>query len=151
MSELSKSLMKKLGIRQKLRLGKKLPKGGVESTGPHRVQFKADKEVTGKEYKLDDGSMKNEYIRYLFIENGEERVYNTKKYGKDGSLSYFIQHFVDIEPGDELIMEMKKTGAQNYVDISVVSTGKEVKVDEDDDDDDVPPEPGAEKVIDVQP
>jgi len=124
--------MADLGIRQKLRLGKKLPGGGVKPTGPHKVTFKADKETLGKEYKLDDGTSKKDYVRYLFVESGEEKIYNVKKFGKDGSLSYFIQHFAEIEPGNEVILEMKKSGAINYIDISNISAGKEVQVEDDD-------------------
>jgi hypothetical protein len=131
MSTLSKSLMASMGIRQKLKLYRKLPKGGTVATGKHIVRFKADKEITGKEYKLDDGTMKKDYVRYLFEENGEEKIYNAKKFGKDGSLHYFIQHFADIEMGDEVILEGKKSGMINYIDISKVSTGKEVEVSED--------------------
>jgi hypothetical protein len=143
MSTLSKKLMSDMGIRPRLRLGKKTAKG-VIPTGPHKVIFKADKEATGKEYKLDDGTTKKEYVKYLFIENGEEKTYQTKKFSKDGSLSYFVQHFADIEPGDEVILEMRKSGVINYVDISIVGSGKEVKVEEDDMDDDETP------VIEIQ-
>ncbi len=143
MSDLSRKMMSEAGIIARLRLGKKLPKGGTQSTGPHKVIFKADKEVTGKEYKLDDGTMKKDYVRYLFEENGEKRVYNTKKFSKDGTLSYFIQHFADINVGDELILEMKKSGVVNYIDISSVGTSKEVSVEDDEDD-------GPEGTIDIQ-
>jgi len=123
--------MNDMGIRQKLKLNKKLPKGGVASTGPHKVTFKADKEVVGREYKLDDGTVKKDYVRYLFMENGEEKVYNTKKFSKDGSLNYFVQHFADIEVGDEVILEGRKSGLVNYIDINKVSGSTEVQVEDD--------------------
>lgn len=139
MSTLSKQLMAKYGIRPKLKLGIKQKGGGVRSTGAHKVIFKADKEVTGRDYKMDDGTFKKEYVRYLFLENGEEKVYQTKMFNKKGELSYFVQHFSDIEPNTEVLLEMRKSGAINYIDISSVGEGAEVQVEDDDNDEDEPP------------
>jgi hypothetical protein len=133
MSKLSKELMVSMGVKPKLKLGIKQSGGGVKSTGAHKVKFVADKVVTGKDIKGHEC----EYVKYLFTENGEDKVYQTKKLGKDGGLSYFVQAFADIEIGDEVILEMKKSGATNYIEITPVKGTSTIETDEDDGHDDV--------------
>ena len=128
MSKLSKELMQVAGIRPKLKLGIKQTGGGVLSTGPHRVKFIADKVIQGKDRRTGKDC---EYVRYLFEENGEQKIYETRKIGKDGQLSYFVQHFADITEGDEVILTMKKAGAINYIEVMPVKDTTEVEVEED--------------------
>ncbi len=130
----SKALLKEAGIQPKLRLGNKKEGGGVVSTGPHRVKMMADKIVPGKDPKTGKDI---EYVRYLVEENGETKTYQTKKFNeKTGELSYLVQRLAEVEEGEEVILEMKKQGIKNYVEVSPISGGQKVEVDEDDDHDD---------------
>lgn len=128
----SRELLQKAGILPKLRLGTKLPKGGVKPTGAHRVKILEDKIIrkpepsTGKEI---------EWVRYTVEENGEKRIYDTKLKDKDGQLSYLVQRFAEINEGQEVILEMKKQGIKNYIEVTEVGHASSVQVDEEDDED----------------
>src|SRR3990167_5166067 len=113
----SKELLAKAGILPKLRLGHKQPKGGVKPTGPHRVKILEDKIIR----KPDPTSGKEiEWVRYILEENGEQKFYDTKLKDKNGQLSYLVQRFAEISEGEEVIMEMKKQGIKNYIEITPV-------------------------------
>src|SRR3990167_5036108 len=110
----SLKLLKRAGIMPKLRLGIKLPKGGVKTTGPHRVKILEDKVIR----KPDNTGKEIELVRYTVEENGEKKVYDTKLKSKDGQLSYLVQRFAEINEGDEVIMEMEKQGIKNYIKVT---------------------------------
>jgi len=124
----SKDLMKVAGILPKLRLGKKKSKGGTEPTGPHRVKMIADKVIqdidpqTGKEV---------DFVRYLVEENGERKTYQTKKLDKKGELSYLVRNLSEIEEGQEVILEMKKQGIKNYIDVSLAVGSESIEMEDD--------------------
>src|SRR3990167_4399146 len=125
--KISKQLLKDAGILPKLRLGNKLPKGGVKSNGPHRVKIIQDKTLQ----KPDPTTGKNiDYVRYLVEENGEKKVYDTKKLNKAGELSYFVQRLAEINEGDEVILEMKKQGIKNYIEIVPVGHSTSASVED---------------------
>ena len=133
----SKELLVRAGILPKLRLGLKQTKGGVKSTGAHRVKILEDKilkkpdPITGKEIEI---------VRYIVEENGEKKFYDTKLRDKNGGLSYLVQRFAEIKEGEEVILEMKKQGIKNYVEVILVSHASNVEIedDEDDDEDELP-------------
>lgn len=106
-----------------------MPKGGVQSTGQHKVKILEDKLIskpdptTGKEI---------EWVRYFVEENGEKKVYDTKLKDKAGGLSYLVQRFAEIGEGAEVILEMKKQGIKNYVEITPTGHSSTVEVEEDD-------------------
>jgi hypothetical protein len=118
----------------------------VKSTGPHTVKVIEDKVVKKPiREEGDDGF----YVRYIFEENGERKQYDTRMKEKGGNdPSYFVQAMANVEPGEEITLEMKKAGLKNYVEIIRVSVGGEVEhVDVDDEDDgekDFSDEPGLE-------
>lgn len=124
----SKALLAKAGILPKLRLGYKLTKGGVKPTGAHRVKIIEDKIIrknepsTGKEI---------EWVRYTVEENGERKVYDTKLKDKNNNLSYLVQRFAEVEEGDEVILEMKKQGIKNYIEVIPVDHSSSIEVAED--------------------
>lgn len=124
----SKALMKEANIQPKLRLGNKTPKGTV-STGPHRVKLVADKIVKGLHPKT---GKEIDFVRYLVEENGETKTYQTKKLDDKGELSYLVQRLAEINEGQEVILEMKKQGIKNYIEVSPVVGGESVEIDEDD-------------------
>lgn len=124
--------MKEANIQPKLKLGKKKAGGGVIPTGPHRVKMIADKIVKGTDPKT---GKEIEYVRYLVEENGETKIYQTKKLNEKGELSYLVQELSSINEGQEVILEMKKQGIKNYVEVSPITDGKSFEVDDEDSED----------------
>ena len=128
----SKKLMSRAGIIPRLRLGNKLPRGGVKSTGPHRVRALEDKIIK----KLDQSQGKEiEWVRYVVEEGGEKKIYDTKLKNKQGELSYLVQRFAEIKEGEEVILEMKKQGIKNYIEVTPANTSSRVEIDEEDETD----------------
>lgn len=118
----SKKLLVVAGVTPKLKLGTKTNKG-VVSTGPHKVKLLEDKIIKG----LDPRTNKEiEFVEYVLEENGEKKVYKTKMRGADNMPSYLVQEMANYEEGDEVYMEMKKSGAKNYVSVSPVKDMVEV-------------------------
>ncbi len=124
----SLQLLKEAGIQPKLRLGTKLTGGGTKSTGAHRVKLIQDKIVKGKHPKT---GKEIDYVRYLLEENGEIKTYQTKKLSDDGELSYLVQRLAEVKEGEEVILEMKKQGIKNYIQVSPVSSGEHVEIEDD--------------------
>ena len=125
----SKILMKEAKLQPKLRLSKKTEKGGRIPNGPHRVRMVADKilqDTDPKTGKVID------YVRYLVEENGETKTYQTKKLNEKGELSYLVRNLSEIDEGQEVILEMKKQGIKNYIDVSPVVGGESVEMEDDD-------------------
>src|SRR3990167_8360236 len=125
----SQDILKKANIIPRLRLGSKTERG-VESTGPHRVKFIADKEakgtdpITGKE---------RDEVAYLVEENGEKKSYRVPKLNKQGEINYLVIRLAEIKEGEEAVLEMKRKGIKNYVEVSPVKTSASVEVEEDED------------------
>ncbi len=89
----------------------------------------ADKIVTGNDPKT---GKEIEYVRYLIEENGEKKTYQTKKVNeKTGELSYLVQRLAEVNEGEEVILEMKKQGIKNYVEVSPVIAGEKIEVEDD--------------------
>ena len=123
----SLQLLKEANIQPKLRLGNKT-KHGIVSTGPHRVKMVADKVLPSKDPITGKDC---EYVRYLVEENGQTKTYQTKKLNKEGELSYLVQRLAEIKEGEEVILEMKKQGIKNYIEVSSVNGGESVEVEDD--------------------
>lgn len=134
MTQISKELMAKAGILPKLRLGLKLSKGGVKPTGPHKVRVLEDKILK----KPDQTGKEIEYVRYIVEEDGEKKVYDTKLRDKNNSLSYLVQRFAEIPEGEEVILEMKKQGVKNYIEVTPAGHSASVEVDDEDSEEDEP-------------
>src|SRR3990167_8922751 len=126
MSKFSKELLAKAGILPKLRLGLKLPKGGVKPTGPHKVKLLEDKILK----KPDQTGKEIEYVRYVVEEDGEKKIYDTKLRDKNNGLSYLVQRFAEINEGEEIILEMKKQGAKNYIEVTPAGHSSSVEVED---------------------
>lgn len=119
--KVSSEILAKSGLLPKLQLGIKTPKG-VKSTGLHRVKVIEDKIVRKPiREEGDDGF----YVRYILQENGESYQYDTRMKQKGGvDPSYFVQAMANVEPGEEITLEMKKAGVKNYIEIVRVSLGE---------------------------
>ena len=139
----SKALLKKAGILPKLRLGKKTDKG-VESTGPHRVKMLEDKIKKGVNHE----GKEIDVVEYIVEENGEKKRYQTDLKNKSGELHYLVQRLAEIPEGNEVILEMKKRGVKNYVDVIPVGDVYSHEIDEDTKDDEEYPEELVDEVMD---
>lgn len=136
----SKQLLAKAGILPKLRLGQKLPAGGVKSTGAHKVKILEDKIIKRADPETGQDT---EWVRYTVEENGEQKVYDTRlKDKKTQELSYLVQRFAEVNEGDEVMLEMKKQGIKNYIEVSPLGHSSKVEVEEysDEDEDPIPEE-----------
>lgn len=114
-----------------MRLGNKTEKG-VKANGTHRVKIISDKIIR----KPDPQTGKDtEWVRYVVEEKGEQKIYDTRLKNKDtGELSYLVQRFAEINEGDEVILEMKKQGIKNYIEITPVGHSSEALVEDDEED-----------------
>jgi len=110
----SKELMKKFKVKPKLKLAYKLPKGGTKGTGPHRVTIKGEQLVNSMDY----GTGKEEaHLRYTFMEDNTEKIYDVPVKDQKGDLHYLIQRLSQYEPGTELILECLKAGPRSYISV----------------------------------
>ena len=105
-----------------LQLGIKQDGGGVKSTGAHKVKFieepkvsKGNDPVTGEE---------RQELHFIVEEDGSKKKWNFPLYFKDGSPHYLLSRLEEVEVGDEVVLEMKRKGVKNYIDISY-ETNKE--------------------------
>ncbi len=132
--KVSKEILSKMGVLPKLRLGKKKSGGGTISTGAHRVKLLSDKIVNGTDPKT--GKI-IEFVRYLVEEKGEKKIYQTKKLNDKGEVNYLVMNLSEINEGDEVILEMKKQGIKNYIEVLPVkgSLTSEVEDGEEDNED----------------
>ena len=112
----SQSLVKQAGIVPRLVLATKEDSGATVSTGPHKVKILSDKLVKGTDFQT--GQERPE-VEYTFEENGERKTYNVSVKDKQGQLHYLIQRFAEIPEGTELILEVKRKGVKNYVDVQL--------------------------------
>ncbi len=120
--ENSKKVLEQAKIYPKLRLAIKKPGGGIEPTGPHTVKLVEDRIVKG----IDRDTGEEIFLmRYTLEEDGELRRYDTKLKDKAGDPSYLIQRMAEFEPGDVVVMEMKKAGKQNYAEVTPVGEGSD--------------------------
>lgn len=134
--KVSRELLTVAKIVPKLRLGLKKAGGGVNPTGPHKVKMLEDKIIRG----IDPTTNKEiEYVEYILEENGSKKVYKTKLKDKDGKLSYLVQRLAEVNEGEEVILEMKKQGIKNYIEVLPVGNASSVEVeDEHDEEDELP-------------
>ena len=142
MTKISRELLAKAGILPKLRLGNKTAKG-VTPTGAHRVKILEDKIIR----KPDSLGKEIEWVRYTLEENGEQKIYDTKLKSKDGQLSYLVQRFAEVAEGEEVILEMKKQGVKNYIEVTQVGQSRAVQVDEEDEEDTTNEDPNNDSTL----
>ena len=120
--------MDKLGVVPKLRLAEKNPKGGVTSTGPHRVRFLGSKLVDGTDPEKP-GKVRQE-IHYRVDENGVEKVWIVPILNKQGQPNYLLERISEIADGEEVILETKRSGAKNYTSVVRIANSFEAEDDE---------------------
>jgi hypothetical protein len=106
----------------RLSLGDQTEKGGVDPNGPHRIRIVADGRMTTV---LDRRIGKDvEAISVPVEEGGIEKEWVVRVKDPEGNLHYLIPKLAELEPGDEVVVEMMRRGLKAY--ISVKKAGKEV-------------------------
>jgi hypothetical protein len=129
----SKEILEKAGIIPKLRLGAKVGKK-VIPTGPWRVRLLKDKEVIGRDAQTGKEIPMLRYLMDVLMKDGktwEKRIYETKKYNKDtGDVSYLVIRLAEVPEGGEVILEMKKMGIKNFVDVREVGDPSTVEMED---------------------
>ena len=61
--------------------------------------------------------MGEQQLHVTVTEKGKQKLWTIPLKDKDGNLHYLVQALADYAAGDEIVVEMKKNGAKNYVDI----------------------------------
>lgn len=85
-----------------------------------------------------------QYVKYVVEEDGVQKEYRTRlKHKETGELQYLVQNLSQIEEGQEVIMEMKKMGPKNYVEVRHVDGSKITDEEQEDID------PASEDVDDI--
>lgn len=120
------SIMTQLNAAPKLRLAKKLEKGGVELLGPKRVKMLDEgTKFMGKD--AETGKPRQE-LKFMVEHEGRPHRWLVPMLSKNDPTQphYLIERMseMDVQVGDELILEMKRRGPQNYVEITKVASGQ---------------------------
>jgi hypothetical protein len=100
-----------------LRLGEQLEGGGVKSTGAHTISIKNEKLGMGNNPRTNK---EREELQMIVVENGIEKLWNVPVKDEDGGLHYLVQRLAEIEPDEEITVEMKHKGVKNYIDLRKV-------------------------------
>ena len=109
-----KEAAKTLKLYPKLRLGEKLPGGGVKANGPHTVKITAEPTTT----MINKNGKMVKAFKFTVEENGQLYKWLVPLLNEEGEGHYLIERLQDIEVGEEIVLEMKKRGARNYIDIT---------------------------------
>lgn len=125
----SQELLVKANILPRLRLAIKEEGKAPKPTGPHRVTILEDKIQNAKNHKGEVVPV----VRYTFEENGEKKRYDVPVKNEAGELHYLVQRLAEFKEGDEIILEMKKKGPKNYVNVTPVDAGTDIEVGEEED------------------
>lgn len=83
----------------------------MDSTGSHKVKFLEDSVVLGKDQQ---GNPRKE-IRYIVEEDGVKYRWQVPILNKEQQPHYLIEQLMEIKVGEEVILEMKRRGARNYI------------------------------------
>ena len=104
-----------MGVVPRLRLGSKKAKGGVESTGPHKVKFTEEPTVVLKKNDKGEG-VKN--LRFVVEENGIQLCWYVPLLNSESQPHYLIERLIDIKVGSERTLQMIKDRGRNYISVS---------------------------------
>src|SRR5690349_10493834 len=127
--QISREILSKAGLYPKLRLGTKNGRG-VTPTGPHRVKMIEDKIIK----KLNADGAEEHFVRYIVEEDGQRKQYDCHMKAKVGNdPHYLVQALAEVEPGEELILEMKKAGVKSYIEVTRVGLNSTERVEYDED------------------
>lgn len=98
----------------RIKMGERTLGGAVQGTGPHKVKFMEEPTViTGKDKK---GNPRKE-LKFILQEHGQLYRWQVPILNEEGQPNYLVERLMDIEVGDIRVLEMKKRGPRNYVDV----------------------------------
>jgi hypothetical protein len=128
--ETSRKILSQAGLYPKLQLGIKNGRG-VTPTGPHKVKMIEDKLIK----KLNADGAEEHFVRYIVEEDGQRKQYDCHMKAKVGNdPHYLVQALAEVEPGEELILEMKKAGVKSYIEVTRVGLNSTERVEMDGED-----------------
>lgn len=110
----STEIIKKAGIIPDLQLAVKRDAGGVDSTGPHTVKMLEDKIIKDTDHET---GLEIFVVRYILEEKGTKKKYEVAMKDRNGEIHYLVQRLAEIQEGEEIILECKRKGIKNYIDI----------------------------------
>lgn len=113
----TQEVLAKANLHPKLKLGERLPGGGVKILDPKTVELVEDKIIK----KIDPKDLKEKYyMRYnvKLVPGGELRRYETLLQSETGDPSYLVQKMGEYKPGDVVTMRLAKAGQQTYVEVT---------------------------------
>lgn len=125
--ENTKLVAEKMKIVPRLKLGNKKIGGGVESTGAHLVKFISDSVVKGKDPMT---KKEREEMKYIVEKNGVQYQWRVPLLNKQNEPHYLIERLMTIKEGEEVVLEMKKSGMNNFIDVRPVNQADEEMVHE---------------------
>lgn len=103
-----------LKLYPKLQLGEKIEGSGVKPTGPHTVKITAEPTTT----MINKGGKPVKGFKFIVEEAGQLYKWLVPLVNEQGEGHYLIERLQDVRIGEEIILEMKKRGAKNYIDIT---------------------------------
>lgn len=109
-----KEAAKILKLYPKLQLGEKLPGSGVKPTGPHTVKITAEPTTV----MINKNGKALKAFKFIVDEAGELKKWLVPLTNDQGEGHYLIERLQNVEVGDEIVLEMKKRGPKNYIDIT---------------------------------
>jgi hypothetical protein len=116
-----------LKIYPKLKLGEKLPGGGVKPTGSHKVKITAEPTTV----MVNKGGIPTKHFKFIVEENGQNYKWLVPITNKEGTEAhYLVERLMDVQVGDELILEMKKQGARNFIEVRRANEPERVEEEE---------------------
>jgi len=130
--KIAKQLMQSAEIYPKLKLGVRTIKadgsyGAVVSTGPQKV--KLIKEFIRKGVDRETGKVIEVY-KIVVEHEGVVKEYRMPiKARETGELHYLVQRLSKVDEGEEIIMEMKKQGPKNYIEV-LRADGSPIEIEE---------------------
>jgi hypothetical protein len=79
-------------------------------------------------------------MHYIVEEDKEKKEYIVPVKNKSGGLHYLIQRIAEIPEGEEVVLECKRNGAKNYIEVIPVNAVSAVERDEEEENDNEAPQ-----------
>lgn len=95
-----------------LRLAPKNEQGVPTPNGPHKLKLVGD--------KIGTNNLGEQQLHVTVLEGKTQKLWTIPLKDKEGNLHYLVQTLAQYNEGDEIVVEMKKNGAKNYVEVKKV-------------------------------
>lgn len=93
----------------------------MKSTGAHTIMLVSDSIGKGKDPM---SGAEVEQLQVIVTEGGVEKMWNIPLKDKESNLHYLVQRLAEFNEGDTLVVEMKKKGMRNFIDVKSLSQAK---------------------------